>query len=182
MCTACVYMFACGDTDAVLRARGIQPFASGKGRHDEVVVTVCNLRSDVFLTRFCCCISFFLFLFFFFQSRGQFDQKNIKSTVADGEKGESTINIHNATIWKITMLFFFSLLNRIQHGLRNMTKSPRITRLYSFISISQRHFELNANVSTLTVTMLTCCRVMFRRCYCYHSHHFSSAFLHANSG
>lgn len=51
----CLFMFVCGDTDAVLQARGIQPFASGKGRHDEVMLTVCNLRSDIFLTRFCFC-------------------------------------------------------------------------------------------------------------------------------
>lgn len=49
---ACMH---CGDTDAALWARGIQPFASGKGRHDEVVLTVCNPRSDVFLTRLCFC-------------------------------------------------------------------------------------------------------------------------------
>lgn len=38
-----------------LRARGIQPFASGKGRHDEVMLTVCYRRSEIFLTRFCFC-------------------------------------------------------------------------------------------------------------------------------
>lgn len=45
------YIFVCGDTDVAQPASGIQPFASGKGRHDEVMVTVCNLRSDIFLTR-----------------------------------------------------------------------------------------------------------------------------------
>lgn len=46
MCVCvCVYMFeALCSTDAALGAGGIQPFASGKGRHDEVMLTVCNLR------------------------------------------------------------------------------------------------------------------------------------------
>jgi len=49
----CAYMFVCGDTDAAQLAGGIQPFASGKGRHDEVMVTVRIPRSDIILTRFC---------------------------------------------------------------------------------------------------------------------------------
>lgn len=54
----------CGDTDVALLAPGFQPFASGKGRHDEVMLTACNLRSDIFWTCFC-------FFFFFSESQGR---------------------------------------------------------------------------------------------------------------
>lgn len=48
----------CGDTDVALLTPGFQPFASGKGRYDEVMLTACNLRSDIFWTcfSFCCFI------------------------------------------------------------------------------------------------------------------------------
>lgn len=39
--------------EAARPAGGVQPFASGKGRHDEVMVTVRGPRADIFLTRFC---------------------------------------------------------------------------------------------------------------------------------
>lgn len=39
--------------EAAQAAGGVQPFASGKGRHDEVMVTVHGPRADIFLTRFC---------------------------------------------------------------------------------------------------------------------------------
>lgn len=41
-------VFVCGGTDSAQQAAGIQPFASGKGRHDEVMLTVSVLRSGSF--------------------------------------------------------------------------------------------------------------------------------------
>lgn len=49
----------CGDTDAELLAPGFQPFGSGKGRHDEAMLTVCNRRSDIFWMCFCFCFKLF---------------------------------------------------------------------------------------------------------------------------